>query len=126
MPSTFNGLAIFDSGPHRFASGAAGQLVVPYLRLGIVAPGSAPLGPLEVQVTVAGRLVADKDSDLWALRADIEALLTTPPTVGTLIDNHGHEWENMAFVRFQPADRTDRARSVSLAYTATFLRFLTP
>lgn len=126
MGSTFNGLALFDSGPHRFAEGPIGELVVSNLSLGSNAAGSVALGPLEPVVIVTGRLVADKESDLWTLRDDISAQLTDPPQVGDLVDHYGHVWTDMAFIRFEPDGRTDRARWVSLRYTARFMRFLSP
>lgn len=126
MGSTFNGLALFDSGPHRFAAGPIGELIVANLSLGTSGAGSVALGPLEVTVTVTGRLVADKETDLWSLQDAIATQLTDPPQVGDLVDHHGRTWSDMVFIRFEPTDRTDRARCISLGYSATFMRFLAP
>ena len=66
------------------------------------------------------------------------AQLTDPPTAATLIDHHGRTWNDMSFVRFEPLEpsgaqgtgaggaggRTDRGRVRSLAYRATFVKFL--
>lgn len=125
MGSTFKNLPLFDSGPHRFAVGRQGQLVVSELSLGGLGSGSLYLGLVELSVTVTGRLVAASESALWALRDAIAAQLVDPPAPGTLVDHHGRAWTGMSFVRFEPADRTDRGRVWSLAYTAVFLRFKT-
>jgi hypothetical protein len=125
MASSFKGLNLFGSGPHRFAVLAQGQLVVPELRLGNVLSGSRYLGPLEVEVVVTGRLSAASDAALWGLRDAVTAQLLNPPAPGTLIDHHGRTWTDMSFVRFEPGDRTDRGRLVTLEYSATFLDFNT-
>ena len=134
MASFFNSLGLFNSGPHRFSHRAIGELVVPNTALNPTLPGSIAAGPLELVVIVTGRLVASSESGLWTLRDAIAAQLTDPPTVATLIDHHGRTWNDMSFVRFEPlepssgaagsAGRTDRGRVRSLAYRATFVRFL--
>lgn len=124
MPSTFASQPIFNSGPHRFCVFPRGVQIVPLFAFDGISPGSVPIGPLELIVEVRGRLVASSDADLDALLAPIHALLTYPPTRGDLIDHHGRVYEKVSFVRFTPADRTDRARHVTLAYTARFQRFL--
>jgi len=125
MASTFKNLGLFDSGPHRFAVLKQGQLVVPELSQGIPDSGSLYLGPLELKIVVTGRLVAASETALWALRDAITAQLLHPPTPGTLIDHYGRTWTDMSFSAFEPADRTDRGRTWSLAYTATFIDFKT-
>ena len=89
-------------------------------------PGSVPLGLLELDVIVTGRLVAASESGLWFFRDAIVAELMHPPTAGTLIDLHGRTWTGMSFITYQEADRTDRGRVVSMAYTAVFRRFQDP
>lgn len=121
--STYKTLNLFGSGPHRFALEYQGQLVVPKLRLGIQLSGSGWLGIEELTVRIAGRLVASSQSALWALRDAIAAQLIEPPTPGTLIDNSGRTFTQMSFISFEEADRTDRGRAFSLAYTARFRRF---
>lgn len=126
MPSSsFNGEAIFDSGPHRFAIEAEGTLVVPWIAFGSTTPGSRVLGALELGVLVTGRLVAGDESGLDDLLSAMRAQLTSPPTVGDLVDAYGRIYTDMSFVRLEAADRTDRGRTVSLAYTARFLRVAT-
>ncbi len=120
--STFNELDLFGSGPHRFAQLTLGEYLLVNARVDPYQAGSTAVGPLELAITVRGRLVAESEADLWALRDDIAALLTHPPTVAQLKEDAGRTWDNMSFVAFTPADRTDRARAVSLAYEATFIR----
>lgn len=124
MPSSFLGEPIFDSGPHRFRRLPLGLQVVPVMALDGVSPGSVALGNLELIIEVRGRLIGASDADLDTLTDAIASMLTYPPTRGELIDHHGRTYENISFVRFEPADRTDRGRTVSLAYTARFVRFL--
>lgn len=120
--STFNDLDLFGSGPHRFAQLTLGEYVLVNARVDPYQAGSTAIGPLELAVTVRGRLVAGSEADLWTLRDDIAALLTHPPTSAQLKEDSGRSWDNMSFVAFTPADRTDRARTFSLAYEATFIR----
>lgn len=124
MPSSFNAQNLFGSGPHRFAQAPLGEYVLRNAVLNPLQPGSQPVGPLELIITVRGRLVADDDPGLWELRDTIALQLNDPPTTGDLVELNGRTWSDMAFVSFAPADRTDRGRRVSLAYTATFIRFL--
>lgn len=123
MSSSFKGLDLFGSGPHRFSIGKRGQLVVADFALGGFDAASAPLGLLELDVTVRGRLVAASETALWTLRDAITAQLLNPPTPGTLIDLHGRAWTDMSFISCVEADRTDRARAWSIAYTAVFRKF---
>jgi len=125
MSSSYKGIDLFGSGPHRFRVMREGLFVVPLSALGDVPePGSAPLGELELEVQVTGRLVADDDDGLWALRDAITALIEFPPTPGTLEDLHGREWTDMSFISFETGEVTDRGREVSVGYTAVFRRFL--
>ncbi len=132
MASFFNALGLFNSGPHRFGHRAIGELVVPNAALNPVQPGSIAAGPLELVIVVAGRLTATTETALWTLRDAIAAQLTDPPVVASLVDHHGRTWTGMSFVRFEPlepsggqgAGRTDRGRVRSIAYRATFVKFL--
>lgn len=125
MASSYKGLNLFGSGPHRFALRAQGELVVSLLSLGNPTSGSVALGPLELDVVVTGRLIAASDAALWTIRDAITAQFSPPLEPGTLIDHHGRTWTNMSFFRCEPGDRTDRARMVSLSYQAVFRRIHT-
>lgn len=125
MPSSFKSLALF-AGPHRFAIGRQGQLVVSELVLGGFGPATYPLGLVELEVVVTGRLVAASEAALWALRDAMAAELIDPPTPGTLVDSHGRTWSDMSFHSYAEGDRTDRGRERSIAYEARFRRFNTP
>ncbi len=127
MPSSFNSLDLFSSGPHRFAERRQGQVPLPGPTQPTPVPGSTPLGLGELDVVITGRLIAAGEAALWSLRDAITAQLVDPPSPATLEDHHGHQWEDMSFLEFKPADRTDRSSTqVSLAYTATFRRFNAP
>lgn len=123
MSSSYKGLDLFGSGPHRFSMGKRGQLVVSHFALGAFDAASTPLGLIETDVTVRGRLVAGGETALWALRDAITAQLVHPPDPGTLIDLHGRGWPGMSFISYAEGDRVDRGRARSVAYTAIFRRF---
>lgn len=122
MSSSFNNIDLFGFGPHRFAQLTIGEYVLVNARVDPFQAGSTPIGPLNLAITVRGRLVAGSESDLWDLRDAIAAQLTDPVTTGALKEFGGRTWDDMSFVAFAPADRTDRGRVLSLAYTATFVR----
>jgi hypothetical protein len=123
MPSSFKGLDLFGSGPHRFAVRRQGQALTSELFETPPAPGTNYHGPVELDILISGRLVAASESALWTLRDAITAQLLDPPAPGTLIDLHARTWADMSFVRFTPAPATDRGRVHTLRYTARFLKF---
>jgi hypothetical protein len=123
MPSSYKGIELFASGPHRFAEGRLGQVLVSELGELPPAPGTKWIGLGETQVFVTGRLVASSESALWAARSTITAQLLDPPTPGTLADGLGRTWLTMSFVQFRAADRIERGRVWSLSYRARFIRF---
>lgn len=123
MPSSFKGLNLFGSGPHRFSIGKQGPFVFSLSALGSPSAESVASGLIELDVTVKGRLVAASDTALWALRDAITAQLLDPPIAGTLIDTHARTFADMSLISLVEGDRTDRGRAVTLAYAALFRRF---
>lgn len=122
--SSYKGLDIFGSGPHRFSLAPEGLFVATKSSLNqFPTPGSLALGLLELEVLVRGRLIADDDAGLWTLRDTIVALAQFPTAPGELIDLHGRSWSDMTLHRFETEDRVDRGRRVSVAYVATFRQF---
>lgn len=125
MSSSFKGIDLFGSGPHRFAVRERSLYVVPLRAFGDPSvPGSAPFGDIELEVIVRGRLTAADDAALWVLRDAIAAQATYPATPGTLVDHHGRSWTGMTLVSYVEDDRTDRGRVVSIGYEARFRRFV--
>lgn len=122
MSSSFKGINLFGSGPHRFSIGRQGQLLTVDFFSGLPGGGSSPQGALDLEVVVTGRLVANSESALWALRDAIVAQMDDPPTPGTLVDTHGRSWSDMKFVGLEEGDRTDRGRVWSMSYKASFRR----
>ncbi len=120
--STYKGLDLFGSGPHRFAEGLRGQVTDSELFRSPPESGSRYLGLGEFTVTVRGRLVAATKAELWDAVDAVAAEVVDPPEPGTL-DAGARSWDGLSFVGFAPADRVDRGREFSLAYEATFLRF---
>jgi hypothetical protein len=121
--TTFKGLTLFGSGPHRFSVARQGQLLLSEAFESPPLAGSRYSGPVELRVEITGRLVAASEPALWALRDAITAQLLDPPAPGLLIDPHGRTFADMSFVRFAPLGPIDRGRVCSLAYSARFLRF---
>ena len=120
MASSFKGKNLFGSGPHRFSQGRQGQVMLSWISLGTIQPGTVAIGLTELDVTVRGRLVAASESALWTLRDAVAAELEEVPTTGTLVDLHGRSWTGMTFIDFREGDRTDRGRVWSMAYEAVF------
>ncbi len=118
--SSYKGLNLFGSGPHRLMDGPRGQLVTLDFFGGGFGGGSTAQGPIDWVVVVRGRLVASSAAGLRALRDAVLAQVEDTPTPGTLIDNHGRSWTGMSFVRFAEAGPVDRGRVFSTAYEATF------
>lgn len=122
--SSFEGLDLFGSGPARFRAMAQGSVVVANYVIGATPPnGSTAQGPIELDVVVTGRLVATTEAGLWSLRDAITAQLADPPTNGSLFDDYGHKWEDVALIRYTEGGRTDRGRVKSMAYEAVFRKF---
>ena len=122
MGSSFKGVDLFGSGPHRFASGREGEQIVASYLLGGSDAGGVAIGLVDVEVRVRGRLVAASESGLWARRDALTSMIEHPPEPGTLIDSRGRSWEDMSLVGFVPEDRTDRGRVFSLGYECIFRR----
>lgn len=123
MASSYKGLNLFGSGPHRFVVRRQGQVLIGPWSKADPSSGSSYYGPIELEVVVSGRLVAASDAALWALRDAVTAQLVDPPAPGTLIDHTGRSYADMSFVRFEAGPVTDRGRVWSVAYVARFLDF---
>jgi len=124
MASTFAGLSLFDSGPHRFIEARSGRIVSgPFFSPTSGAfPYSIDEGKRELAVIQTGRLAAATNAALWAL-IDAIRVQAELPRKGTLIDHHGRSWPNMTMIAFRPGTRIDRGRLFCLAYTVSYLRF---
>lgn len=120
MASSFKGVNLFGSGPHRFREEPQGQLVVSVMSLGTPTSGSVGLGQLERRVVVKGRLVSTTESGLRSLRDALAAQALSPWSNGTLVDQHGATWSQMWLTKVVWDDRTDRGRARSVGYEAYF------
>lgn len=124
MPSSFKGQNLFGSGGHRFVNRKLGRRVVSNASVqgNPVAPGTFESGDWEVWVEVRGRLVASTDSWLWSLRDAILDEAAFEVSEGTLIDEHGHQWEDMKLLSYEETGPTQRGRDVSVGYVVVFGR----
>ncbi len=126
MGSSFKGVDLFGSGPHRFSLDRQGHLVVSaFGGFGDFSPDTFPIGLVELEVVVTGRLVASGESALWTLRDAIVAQLedSFTPTPGVLVDHAGRSFADMVIFDYVEDDRVDRGRAWSLGYEARFRRF---
>jgi len=121
--SSYKSANLFGSGPHRFSLATQGNDVVPNYVVSLPGSGSTSLGVLELDVIVEGRLIAASESALWTLRDAITAEITNPVAPGTLIDEHARSWPDMCLITYEELGPTDRARTHSIPYRATFRRF---
>ena len=83
-------------------------------------PGAAEWGDLETRVEVRGRLVSSSDSGLWNLRDDIIEQAESTVGSGTLIDEHGHSWDDVKLLTYEETGAVRRGRKVSVGYVAVF------
>lgn len=122
--SSFKGLDLFGSGPHRFTVGRQGSRLVSYAAASgdPTLPGVFVSGDLDLRVTVAGRLVATSEPALWALRDAIAAQAAAGAGPGLLADGRGRSWPDLKLASFTPAGPVERGRVFSLAYEAEFVR----
>lgn len=120
--SSFKGLNLFGSGPHRFSLGKQGELTLPAYLSGGSGSGTTLMGLLELDVVVVGRLVASSQAGLWTLRDAIRAQLVDPPMMGTLIDANGRVFTDMSLIWYQELERVDRGRVWSVGYKVLFRR----
>lgn len=123
MASTFAGLSLFNSGPHRFTLARCGRVVRGPFETPLDLPQSTDEGRgIELRIQQFGRLIAPTNAELWtqieAIRAEAEARRT-----GTLIDHHGKQWLAISLITFEPARRIDRGRVFSVSYRCTYLKF---
>ena len=123
MASTFAGLSLFESGPHRFAAGRFGRHYLEPDRGINSSPTTWDREQAEVTVFQRGRLIAADDAALFALVDAIRAEAELPRT-GTLVDHHGRSWASMTMLRFELDGDVDRGRVVSVGYTVTYRHIL--
>lgn len=124
MASSFKGQNLFGSGGHRFVNRRLGRRVISNSSVqgNPVVPGTFESGDWEVWVEVRGRLVASSDSSLWVLRDSILAEAEFEVSEGTLIDEHGHQWEDMKLLTYEETGPASRGRDVSVGYVVVFGR----
>lgn len=124
MAITFDGAALFSSGPHRVSFGVRGQETQPLWRVlgSDTAPGNTAIGDEEIEITVTGRLVAGTEAALWTLRQAVVSASAFSDGTATLVDHNGRTWLKMRLLEYTEGDRVDRGRDWSITYTARFAR----
>lgn len=120
MATTYKGLNLFGSGPHRVEFLPKGHLITIDFFGGGSGGGSTVQGLTDPQVVVRGRLTAASESSLRTLRDAIIAQLQATPTPGTLVDHHAHSWTGLSFVKYTEQGPIDKGRIWSIGYEAIF------
>lgn len=120
MATTYKGINLFGSGPHRVEFLAKGHLITIDFFGGGTGGGSTAQGLTDWQVVVRGRLVAASESSLRTLRDVVISQLQATPTPGTLVDHHGHSWAGLSFVKYTEQGPMDKGRVWSIGYEAVF------
>jgi len=119
MASTFAGLSLFDSGPHRFSIRGVGRHWLDPDQGQNSAAQTWDRAVRELQVEQRGRLIGADEADLWSQVDAIRAQAELPRT-GTLVDHSGRSWPGLTMLRFEPEDRVDRGRVVSVGYRVVY------
>jgi len=122
MGSSFKGNDLFGSGPHVFELGRQGRRIVSLAALSgdPSIEGTIESGDHELRVTVKGRLVAESESALWALRDAIAAEAAFEVAGGNLVDHHGRTWSGVKLFWVEWDGAVDRGRTWSIGYEALF------
>lgn len=122
MSGTFDGNALFSSGPARWAVRPRGIESQPRWRLtgNSTDSGTLPIGQVELEIVVTGRLVAATEAALWALREAVADAARFVDGPATLVDDRGRSFANMWFIDYTEADRVDAGRVWSMGFTASF------
>ncbi len=122
MSSSFRGDDLFGSGPHSFVVWRQGRVVLPdsIANNDVFDTGSIIIGERELRIEVRGRLVSSSESGLWSERDAILDHAGFSDPSGTLEDQHGHEWDDVYLIEFEPIGSVERGRVYSMSYRALF------
>jgi hypothetical protein len=125
MSGTFDGNALFSSGPARWAIRPRGIESQPRWRItgNNTHSGTLPIGQVELEVVVTGRLVAATEAALWTLREAVADAAVFADGAATLVDGRGRSFPDMWFIEYTEADRVDKGRVWSIGYTAAFRNY---
>ena len=84
--------------------------------------GTSEFGDYEIRVEVRGRLIAETDTGLWALRDALVAESVSSVGSGVLDDGLGRQWAGMKLLNFEPGGSVEHGRVVSVGYVVEFGR----
>jgi hypothetical protein len=120
MSTSYKGLNLFGSGPHRVLHGRRGHLVTLDFFSGGSGGGSTAHGLTDWRLVVRGRLVGSSESSLRTVRDAVIAQIQAAPTPGTFLDHHNHAWTGLIFVQYRESGPVEKGRVWSVAYEAVF------
>ncbi len=122
MASSFKGLNLFGSGPHRFSMGERSRRIVSLATLtqDVSQAGTLEFGNYELRVFVRGRLVAGNELAMRGLRDAIVAQVDAAVGSGLLKDSYGQQWDTMKLISFEEFGAVSRGRELSVGYVVEF------
>ena len=125
MSGTYDGDALFSSGPARGAIRPRGSESQPRGRStgNNTHSGTLPSGQLELEIVVTGRLVAATEAALWTLREAVADAAVFANGAATLVDDRGRSFPDMWFIEYAEGDRVEKGRVWSSGYTASFRNY---
>ena len=121
MSSTFAGLQLFDSGPHRFMLTHVGRAVAPPRREMNVTNFTENYAVRELEIEQHGRLVADKIETLSGIIESIR-MHAELGTRGVLVDTQGMTYQDMTLVGFTMREPIAVGRMLSVRYSVRYIR----
>lgn len=123
--SSFQGVDLFGSGPHRTVLGTRKQQVVALAAIVQQPdePGSVSTGDRDWEIVIRGRLVSETAAGLWTLQQAVIARAGFDAGEGRLIDTLGRVWDGVRLVEYEEEERVLPGRVWSVGYTATFRNF---
>ncbi len=120
---TFAGVPVFPGSITRVLPEAVGQQLLPRRAMNLPGSGSVAIGPLEVAVTITGRMHAADAAKLESALELTRAAGSPPLTPSVLADEDtGRTWDDMTFVRFELTGPMEIGRVASVGFRARFVR----
>jgi hypothetical protein len=120
---TFSGVPLFPGSVTRVLPEAVGQQLLPRRAMNMPGSGSVAIGPLEVAVTITGRMHAADATQLEAALELTRAAGSPPLTPSVLADEETERtWDDMSFVRFELTGPMEIGRVASVGFRARFVR----
>jgi hypothetical protein len=120
---TYAGVPLFDGSIARIVPEAVGEQLTPRRALNLPGSGSVAVGPLELAVTITGRMQATNADKLESNLNLTREAIVSPPVPSVLADEQTERtWDDMSFVRFELTGPVEVGRVASVGFRARFVR----